>query len=490
MQIRLHTEAVTAFVRRLPRRIRLRSGRAGALFVIILAACASGPPAADLRTLYGRAARTHDDLRNPVILIPGLMGSRLADADGATVWGRLRDSDAADPNHPDGARRFALPMAEGESLYALRDSVRAVGPLDHLEIRVMGMSIAFDAYVDILGALGVGGYRSRRSDEAGELDYGPDHFTCFEFAYDWRRSNADNAGRLHAFMLERKEEVAREIERRYGITDHEVRFDIVAHSMGALLTRYYLRYGGAPLPALADVPPPTWAGAELVERAILVAPPNAGAPQILDDLLEGKDLGFLLPHYPAALLGTLPSVYELMPRPRHQRVVDASGEAIDALYEVETWEERGWGLADPDQDEVLRRLLPEVEDVTARRRIALDHLRKCLDNAKRFALALDRPAAPPSGLQIDLIAGDAHPTPSRVRIARGDFEVVERGPGDGTVLRSSALMDERVGGVWQSRLVSPVSWQQVVFLPSSHIELTKDPAFIDNLLFTLLEAPR
>jgi len=459
------------------------------LAATLLGAC-GGPPSPDLKTLYGRAARTHDDLRNPVILIPGLMGSRLADADGATVWGRLRDSDAADPNHPDGARRFALPMAEGVPLSALRDSVRAVGPLDKLEIEIMGMAIAFDAYVDILDALGVGGYRSRRSSEPGDLDYGPDHFTCFEFDYDWRRSNVDNAQRLHAFMTERKREVEREIEQRYGVTDHEVRFDIVAHSMGALLTRYYLRYGDTPLPAEGEVPPPTWAGAELVERAVLVAPPNAGAPQALQDLLHGKDLGFLLPHYQPALLGTLPSAYEMLPRPRHRRVVDGADEPIDALYDIDTWNERGWGLADPGQDEVLRRLLPEVEDASARRRIALDHLEKCLRNAERFALALDRPASPPPELRIDLIAGDAHPTPSRVRIVDGEIEILDRAPGDGTVLRASALMDERVGGEWQTRLVSPIAWQQVVFLTSSHIELTRDPAFIDNLLFTLMEAPR
>jgi len=77
-----------------------------------------------------------------------------------------------------------------------------------------------------------------------------------------------------------------------------------------------------------------------------------------------------------------------------------------------------------------------------------------------------------------------------VRIVDGEIEILDRAPGDGTVLRASALMDERVGGEWQTRLVSPIAWQQVVFLTSSHIELTQDPAFIDNLLFTLMEAPR
>ncbi len=62
--------------------------------------------------------------------------------------------------------------------------------------------------------------------------------------------------------------------------------------------------------------------------------------------------------------------------------------------------------------------------------------------------------------------------------------------GDGTVLRSSALMDERLGGTWSPTLISPITWRQVLFLFTEHLAMTKDPAFTDNLLFLLLEQPR
>jgi hypothetical protein len=101
------------------------------------------------------------------------------------------------------------------------------------------------------------------------------------------------------------------------------------------------------------------------------------------------------------------------------------------------------------------------------------------------------PASPPKGLSLSLIAGDASSTPVVVSLNRsnGDLKVIERGPGDGIVLRTSALMDERVGGDWSPTLVSPIAWKQVLFLFSGHLQMTRDPAFTDNLLFLLLEEP-
>jgi hypothetical protein len=61
-------------------------------------------------------------------------------------------------------------------------------------------------------------------------------------------------------------------------------------------------------------------------------------------------------------------------------------------------------------------------------------------------------------------------------------------PGDGTVTRSSALMDERETGEWSRRVQSPIHWASVLFLPSDHLGMTSDPTFTDNILYTLLEA--
>src|SRR5262249_33622040 len=128
-----------------------------------------------------------------------------------------------------------------------------------------------------------------------------------------------------------------------------------------------------------------------------------------------------------------------------------------------------------------------------RRRIAADHLRKCLKQAETFQAAIDLPATPPKGTTMHLIAGDANSTTSRLRIERdGSLEPAGHSAGDGIVTRDSALMDERLTdqASWQPRLTSPIGFQSVTFLFTSHLGLTSDPAFTDNVLFLLLEAPR
>jgi hypothetical protein len=157
---------------------------------------------------------------------------------------------------------------------------------------------------------------------------------------------------------------------------------------------------------------------------------------------------------------------------------------------VEFWIDRGWGLADPDQDAVLELLLPEIDTAAARRKIALDHLEKALARAERIALALDVPAERPEGLDLYLVAGDAEPTEAllAVDLRTGQLKTLQHGPGDGTVSRSSALMDERLAEAdSRDRLRTPIDWTHVSFIFNDHLGLTKDPVFIDNLLFLLLE---
>jgi len=279
--------------------------------------------------------------------------------------------------------------------------------------------------------------------------------------------------------------VERKLTERHGTLEREVRFDIVAHSMGGLITRYYLRYGTQDPEDGADL---TWDGARHVERAILVGTPNAGSAQTILDLVEGRSFAPILPKYDATILGTMPAVYQLLPRGRHGALVADNKvfEKVDPL-DPDEWEKRKWGLANPDAAKTLAMLLPDATQ-DERRAIALDHQRKCLERARAFHAALDRPATPPPGTQLMLFAGDAVDTTSVINAATG--KTLYSAPGDGTVLRSSALMDERVGNAWMPRLSSPIQWTQTTFLFRDHLGITKDPHFTDNLLYLLLEAPR
>ena len=84
------------------------------------------------------------------------------------------------------------------------------------------------------------------------------------FTYDWRLDLAASARRLGLALDELAE--------RCG--DPSARFNIIGHSMGGLVARYYLRYGGAELEASRAV---TWAGAERVRSLVLVATPSGGS---------------------------------------------------------------------------------------------------------------------------------------------------------------------------------------------------------------------
>ena len=460
--------------------------------LILLSACGSDD-APNLGGLYSDLAKADNPDRNPIIVIPGVLGSKLVDTDSGTVaWGEIGRG-LENPKKDEEIRRIALPMHEGKTLQDLRDNVISESVLESIKITIYGVTVEKNAYGNILASLGVGGFINENYGETKTIDYGDRHYTSFQFAYDWRRDLVEAAKQLHEYILEKRTYVQKEIAKRHGIENKDVKFNIVAHSMGGLVARYYLRYGIADLPDDGSLPPLTWAGSRFVEQVVLIGTPNAGSIDTFRLLIEGSHLAPGLPSFDAAILGTMPALYQLLPRARHGHVVsgiETNQEFMDP-YDPVLWEQMGWGLANPELDSTLQVLLPEVKDKETRIKIALNHQRKSLMRAKAFAQALDIPAATPPGLSINLIAGDAVDTTDVIRVntETGELENYKTGPGDGKVLRSSALMDERVGSNDKGRLKTPIQWANVLFLFSDHLGLTTDPVFTDNILYMLLEQP-
>jgi len=158
--------------------------------ILVLTGCATTLQPPDMGGLYSQSAMYQGPGRNPVVVIPGILGSKLQDREtGAVVWGAFAGGEIADPRTPEGARLCALPMQEGVPLDELRDGVHSAGALDRIRLSFLGLPVDVAAYVNILLTLGVGGYRDEQLGKSGAVDYGGEHYTCFQFDYDWRLSN-------------------------------------------------------------------------------------------------------------------------------------------------------------------------------------------------------------------------------------------------------------------------------------------------------------
>ena len=485
---------------------------------VLAAGCTTEARLPDLEAIYKRTSiTTSEGPRRPLITVPGTLGSRLVDSDSKRViWGGGGSAGiSADPEDPEEYRLIALPVAKAdEPLTELRDTVVPGGILETAQAEVLGIPIDVNVYGKALGVLTVGGFsvdrRSARLYTRAEREDGldlqvelanaeaakapkaeavsvPDEFNSFQYDYDWRRDLIESAHGLGRF-LERKRQILSE---KRGVRPESVKFDLLAHSMGTLVARYFLMYGFSSPGPDGKLPPITWEGAQFFDRVVLVAPPNAGSVIALDNLINDKELGPLQPVYPGALLSTHPAAYQLMPRARHNRVL-IDGEPVDNLFDVSLWERMGWGLAKPGIEDQLALLIPDEAEPERRRARALAYKARLLSRAETFHRMMDRWAPPPSHLDIFVVIGGGFETPAIAEVdgGTGEFKITTNEEGDGVVLRASALLDERMDGDNSSGYRSPLRFKTTLFLPDEHVELTQNRVFADNLLFWLLDAPR
>jgi hypothetical protein len=460
----------------------------GSLAVAVLGALLTGCSATGSYTseitynnaIYGRIAKdatAYEGIkRNPVIVVHGFLGAKLVNhKTKKNVWGDFKGINAFAVSN-DEIRELSYPMGYKVPLRQLHDDIVPSELMEDAKISVLGISFELAAYKSLVDILVKGGYYPASRPLPKNRHFN----SLFLFAYDWRRDLAENAARLHRYIQVKRRYLQLKYEQRYGIKNFDVQFDIIGHSMGGLVTRYYLRYGNQDLPADGSMPKLDWRGSKYVDRAIIVGTPNAG---YLDTFLEMLQGGI----FPPAALGTLPTYYQMLPTPESKSIIYTDNKPVD-IFDPLVWVKMKWSLVAPNQAEALAIMLPKVKSIGERRKIALDHLTKCLKRARQFQQAMAIKSTPPKDVKLYMVAGNAVKTTRRAHVDRktGKIVKIDYAPGDGKVLSSSVMFDLRAGNRGLHYLTTPIKWSGIILLRAAHMGLLTAPAFEDNVLFMLL----
>ena len=143
---------------------------------------------------------------------------------------------------------------------------------------------------------GIDVYRAFLKELRSQLIGHTPHAQLHLFAYDWRNDYLLAVKQLAKFVAKLRHDGATSIS-------------IIAHSMGGLITSYYLRYGDQePHNAIEN-----WTGAQHIDRVVLATVPFKGSMTALRNMKHGAKFGLNSTLIKAPAFATFASVYEMMP---------------------------------------------------------------------------------------------------------------------------------------------------------------------------------
>lgn len=356
---------------------------------LVSAGCISARQTPNLEQIFAAArARTG---KRPVIVIPGILGTELINSKtGETVW-------------PSAFRTSHDVLPISPNLEANRDDLVPGKILE--TVRLARLLPEVYVYRDLLDALRqYAGYREGNWENPG-VD--GDRDTFYVFAYDWRRDNVANARELVQQIQRLKDRLQRP----------DLKFNIVAHSMGGLIARYAAMYGDADLPPDDVAIHPTWKGAAHIGKIVMIGTPNEGSADAFATLLEGYSIteGLrrrvpLLNKLTADDAARTPSVFQIMPHRADAKFLDENLQPLPVdLYDLEAWKRYGWGAL--YSTEFRHHFDGKQEDLDA-------YLAATLKRARRFHEALDAVDDSDSPVVLLAIGGDCEETLSAPVILR------------------------------------------------------------------------
>lgn len=331
--------------------------------------------------------------KTPIIIIPGLTGSDLINSKtGEEVWFKARRAKDDDLRLP-----ISSNIARNRDDLVTQDIIRKVEFLKVLpEVEV------YERLIDAMQTRG--GYREAKWATATRKDA---QDTFFVFPYDWRRDNVESARQL----IRRIEA----LKRRIGRPD--LKFNVIAHSMGGLVARYAAMYGAGEPPA--GTPQPTWAGAPHFDKVFLLGTPNEGSILSLNALLNGFSYvggGLNLPFIQDISrfdVFTIPSIYQLLPHNGAFAAYDENLKPIPLdVFDPAVWETYDWAIW---KDDDFTKKFNAVEQ-----RNAKAFLSAALARAKRFQAALRAPSNGRPPVAFYLMGADCKETPTGFLLLRDE----------------------------------------------------------------------
>lgn len=331
--------------------------------------------------------------KNPLILVPGLSGSELRHSETKErVWFKTFRSKSED---------LRLPLLADPT--RMRDKLFATDVLREVKI---GIFPGVDIYGGFIKAMAVrGGYNEEKWDAPSDEGY---RDSLYIFAYDWRLDNVSNARLL--------------LKKLDGLRTHfkkpALKFDIVAHSMGGIISRYAAMYGDADVLNGNAKLQPNWAGERYFDKIILIGTPNEGASNALSSLVNGFAIGGLRIDLPFVqdtskyLVFSVPASFQLLPAPGSLRAFDDRLEPLEIdLYDTKTWKKYGWDVTNDKN-------FPDEFDL-AERKVADHYFANSLSRAKRLHEALAAAGGKSVGVEFFTVGCDCKKdTPDGVVIYR------------------------------------------------------------------------
>ncbi len=445
--------------------------------LLMLSACTSlSSEKPNLEKLYAIQKGNPD--QPPVILIHGITGSRLNNkASGIEIWpGPVKNILFSNYS-------YLLNKINPESL-RIEDSEYTVSGITD---RAVGQ----DFYGKIRDTLiNAGGYTPASLKQKPKKQQ-----SLYIFSYDWRQDNVESAKQLHDFIEAVKKQHA----------NPELKVDIVAHSMGGLIARYYIRYSTVDVLNDNDFPINN-KGADNVRRVILLGTPNFGAISTVNALHNGEKIG--LKRMPASTLASFPSMYQLLPHALNDWLTDMNGNTLKRdVFDIDFWRDMKLGIFEPQRRNYLESINPEDHQNNSFETLEkFMHIQ--LERARRFTWSLTVPL-PKTKVSFIVFGGNCELTPARALLEETqsenfelrfspkeitkpvpgvDYKQILLEPGDGRVTKASLLARQSFDPTVRRHRYSNFPLDYSLFLCEKHDKLAGNISFQDNLLNVLLSA--